>query len=146
MKFHLFHLLLRHQMPDIIFRGILILCHRFVCNSTCSNANLASYTLRGSKNTPLHLEIKQKRVCEQLLAGFKKKTKHKQAVITIWSASTFSTFALQMGTLSKGQLSCDVVVTEWSNGAGNFLAPQYWMWSWCWGSQVRPIMNKIHLS
>lgn len=60
MKFHLFHLLLRHQMPDIIFRGILILCHRFVCNSTCSNANLASYALRGSKNTPLHLEIKQK--------------------------------------------------------------------------------------
>lgn len=60
MKFHLFQLLLRHQMPDIIFRGILILCHRFVCNSTCSNANLAGYALRGSKNTPLHLEIKQK--------------------------------------------------------------------------------------
>lgn len=60
MKFHIFPPLLRHQMPDIIFRGILILCHRFVCNSTCSNSNLASYTLRGSKNTPLHLQMKQK--------------------------------------------------------------------------------------
>lgn len=60
MEFHLFPLLLRHQMPDVIFRGILILCHRFVRNSTCSNSNLASYALRGSKNTPLYLQMKQK--------------------------------------------------------------------------------------
>lgn len=60
MKFHLFPLLLRHQMPDVIFRGILILCHRFVCNSTCSNSNLAGYTLWRSKNTPLHLQMEQK--------------------------------------------------------------------------------------
>lgn len=85
MKFHLFHLLLRHQMPDIIFRGILILCHRFVCNSTCSNANLASYALRGSKNTPFHLEIKQKTpFLNNYQLDFTKNTKqNKQAIITI---------------------------------------------------------------
>lgn len=60
MKFDLFPLLLRHQMPDVIFRGILILCHRFVCNSTCSNSNFASYTLWGSKNTPLYLQMEEK--------------------------------------------------------------------------------------
>lgn len=60
MKFHRFPLLLRHQMPNVVFGGILILCHRFVCNSTRSNSNLASYALRGSKNTPLYLQMKQK--------------------------------------------------------------------------------------
>ena len=48
-------------MPNIVFRGILILCHRFISNSTSSYSNFASYTLGWSKNTPLYLEREKKK-------------------------------------------------------------------------------------
>lgn len=62
-----FFSLLRHQMPDIVFRCILILCHRLVSNSASSYSNFARYTFWRSKNTPLYLGTKGNQfwsVCE----------------------------------------------------------------------------------
>lgn len=42
-------------MPHVVFGCVVILCHRFVCDSTCPHANLTIYAFWRCKYAFLHL-------------------------------------------------------------------------------------------
>lgn len=42
-------------MPHVVFGCVVILCHRFVCDTTRPHANLTIYTFWRCKNALLHL-------------------------------------------------------------------------------------------